>query len=256
MCSAASADALVRRRRRDELDAPELVVGHRTAGRRRSASLLRPLARPPRSAPSRTPRAVRRTSSERAARRRSRALRSRQSRHSCVRIPSASARSAAAPDHRPVGERVGERETELDQVCAALDRGPCERRRLPPAHQVDREPFLGSFRSTAKMCSPAETAPGSAPSSSSTRAMRSRSSGSAGSAANRARRGGGDDGSATCEQRLELAPAEHPHRQVAVALAFRKDAVPQRLLELVRPVAPDEVERQGVVADRERRPAT
>ena len=56
-----------------------------------------------------------------------------------MRIPRASARSDGAPDHRPLGERVGEREAELDDVGAALDRGARELRRLGLGHQVDDE---------------------------------------------------------------------------------------------------------------------
>ena len=43
-----------------------------------------------------------------------------------------------AADHRPVRERVGEGEAELEQVGAALDGRRGELRRLGPAHQVDR----------------------------------------------------------------------------------------------------------------------
>ena len=48
---------------------------------------------------------------------------------------------AGAADHRPVGERIGERKAELDDVRAALDRRPRELRRLRLGHQVDDERF-------------------------------------------------------------------------------------------------------------------
>ena len=47
-----------------------------------------------------------------------------------MRIPAASACSAARPDHGPVGERIGEREAELDDVGAAGDGRLGERGRV------------------------------------------------------------------------------------------------------------------------------
>ncbi len=54
-------------------------------------------------------------------------------------MPCASARSPARADHRPVGERVGEREADLDDVRSTLDGGLGELRRTRARHQVDDE---------------------------------------------------------------------------------------------------------------------
>ena len=47
-----------------------------------------------------------------------------------MRIPAGERALAGAADHRPVRERVGEREADLDEVGAALDGGLGELRRL------------------------------------------------------------------------------------------------------------------------------
>ena len=61
-----------------------------------------------------------------------------------------------AADHRAVGERVGEREAELDEVGAALDGRLGQLRRLRPGHQVDRERLAHSSRArtSARSLSP------------------------------------------------------------------------------------------------------
>ena len=54
-------------------------------------------------------------------------------------MPAASAFSPAARITGPVGERVGEREADLDDVGAAGDGGLGEGGRLGAGHQVDDE---------------------------------------------------------------------------------------------------------------------
>ena len=59
-----------------------------------------------------------------------------------------------APDHRALRERVREREAELDDVGAALDRGRRELRRLRLRNEVDDERLAHATRRTPMMCSP------------------------------------------------------------------------------------------------------
>ena len=54
-------------------------------------------------------------------------------------MPRAERALGGALDRRALGERVGERDAELDDVGAALDRGLGELRRLRLADEVDDE---------------------------------------------------------------------------------------------------------------------
>ena len=118
-------------------------AGRLRAGRRRSCCSHRRPARPRRSAPSRRPRAARSRSSARAAPRRARAPQRGIRGTPRVRIPCRERPLGRAPDHRPVRERVGEGEAELDDVGAALDRGLRERGRLRAGHEIDHEGLAG-----------------------------------------------------------------------------------------------------------------
>ena len=63
----------------------------------------------------------------------------RHSRQAAVRMPAASAFSACGADDRPVRERIPEGEADFDDVCASLDRGRGEGRRVHSGHEVDDE---------------------------------------------------------------------------------------------------------------------
>ena len=101
------------------------------------------------------------------------------------------------------------------------------------------------------MCWPQESAPGSEASARSTSTMNSRNSGSSGwSVGSRPAAEAVTTVPCRREELFELAPAEEPHRQVAVVLALGQDARAQDLGARLDAVAADEIEQhRGEVGD-------
>ena len=76
-----------------------------------------------------------------------------------MRIPCASARSAARRIDGPVREGIREREPDLDEIGAARHRGRSELGRLRPGHQVDDERLAQWASTSARSLSPRPESP-------------------------------------------------------------------------------------------------